>query len=116
MLQSTLLREFFKWKRRTRWKQWNSLYFPPCAIHCRICLYSGPYFNTHIDQDAFEGGSLLRFDCPGCGCIFGTEKMLALSMKDLAKEYRELYWFYDDGDTTEIELKTFRLLDPVKSG
>ena len=42
--------------------------------------------------------------------------MLSLSKRQLAREYRELYAVYDEGDTTETELRAFYTLNPTKVG
>ncbi len=111
-----LFRELIRRKTTERWRRWNRTYKAPSRVHCPICLYSGDVFKAHRAEDAFGGGCLLRFECSECGGIFGTEKMISLSKRQLAREYRELYWTYDEGDTTETELQTFHKLNPTKSG
>lgn len=64
----------------------------------------------------FGGGPLVRFECPGCGVIFGTERMLAMSPETLAEEYADLYRNYEEGETTALEVAAFEALRPREGG
>jgi SAM-dependent methyltransferase len=65
---------------------------------------------------AFGGGDLLRHVCPACAVIFGPDKMFRLTDAELSQEYEWHYRVYDEGDSTEQELRTFHALNPSKTG
>ncbi len=62
----------------------------------------------------FAGGRLERLECPSCGCVFGPLKYLKLPPTLIAADYRLLYAHYQEGDSTEAELRAFELLEPKK--
>ena len=85
---------------------------------CPLCNYSGIYeqFSVFMTQCIFGGGQLKRFQCPECDVIFGANKMLALNAKELSQDYDSHYKVYQEGDTTDAEIRAFYLLKPKKSG
>lgn len=85
---------------------------------CPICDYkdSYPAFKTHLSSCMFGGGNLKRYECPQCGLIYGPEKILNLSEKELAKEYEELYSYYTEGMTDDYQYAVFLSLNPSKEG
>jgi hypothetical protein len=85
-------------------------------LQCPLCLHQ---FKTQPDNKLesnciFGGGLLIRHQCPHCEVIFGPEKMLCLSEKELSQEYVWHYSIYEEGDSTELELKAFFALQPLK--
>jgi hypothetical protein len=89
-------------------------------LTCPICDHSGDASNfpIHTSQDIFWGGKIVRHECANCGVIFGSQRMLRIAADDaeLARELRELYSVYSEGDTTEAELKAFHALKPTVNG
>jgi SAM-dependent methyltransferase len=69
-----------------------------------------------VSHCAFGGGRLVRHECPSCGAIFGPQKVLRLSPEQLEADYRLTYAWYEEGDTTEDELKAFQFLGPRMDG
>ena len=62
----------------------------------------------------FEGGAIRRFQCPSCDVIFGSEVMLAFDAAALTKEYEWHYQVFEEGDSTEQEVRAFHALKPNK--
>lgn len=87
-------------------------------VSCRICGHTAQKnsFEKIVAHCVFGGGSLERFGCPSCGCIFGPLKVLSLTPKQLSDEYVRHYSVYAEGDSTEAELRAFRSLKPDRSG
>lgn len=115
-----VIRKLGRIKIRTRWlvnEVVDSLN-PPVDLTCPICdLYDkADKFKTYETHCIFSGGKLLRHECPSCGVIFGTQRMLALSPEELDREYAEHYFCYDEGDSTESEIRTFHYLNPKPEG
>ncbi len=54
----------------------------------------------------------MRHECPRCGVIFGPQKMLALTPRELDSDYRAHYSCYSEGDTNAAVVEAFRHLDP----
>jgi len=90
-------------------------------VQNRTCPLCG-----HKDSDAafikvkthciFGGGDLLRHQCPACDVIFGSDKIFQLSNAELSQDYEWHYRVYDEGDSTEQELRAFHLLKPHREG
>jgi hypothetical protein len=90
----------------------------PVTLTCPICKFSGESdkFSPYRSRCVFGGGNLLRHECPECGMIFGTQRMLAMSDQELAQEYREHYSCHREGGATESEIRTFHYLNPNPEG
>ena len=105
-----------------RWKTVDALdevIFPPDReVVCRICGHSAPKksYETRVSHCIFNGGKLVRFVCPECGCVFGPLKMFALTPDELAAEYMQHYSYYQEGDSHESELLAFAEVDRGKGG
>lgn len=85
---------------------------------CELCGHedlseSFAKIETHCK---FGGGILVRYQCPNCDVIFGPDKMLELSSAELSQEYEWHYSVYEEGDSTDQELRAFHLLKPRKDG
>jgi SAM-dependent methyltransferase len=96
----------------------SALEVPPAALACALCGHTAPRetFAVYESHCAFEGGPLLRHQCPACDVIFGTEAMLALSEDELSREYEWHYRVFTEGDSTEAELRAFDALQPRRDG
>lgn len=108
-------------KLRTRWlfnEIVDRLTPAPTDLQCPICEFTNnlSHFKTYSSRCIFRGGQLIRHQCPNCGVIFGTQRMLALSSEELEHEYREHYACYDEGDSTDSELRAFQYLQPTPEG
>lgn len=88
------------------------------TLICCICNFSAPVsaYKTVESQCMFNGGVLIRYICPRCGTIFGPAKMLELTPSELDQEYRIHYSVYEEGDSTDRELKAFFSLNPIPEG
>lgn len=88
----------------------------PEELTCALCQHSGPAptFTPFESQCIFEGGAIVRHQCPECDVIFGSAPMLALSAEELTQEYEWHYRVFTEGDSTEQELRAFHALNPDK--
>lgn len=87
-------------------------------VKCPLCEHESDKvnFNTLHSYCIFQGGNLLRFQCPECDLIFGDQKMLSLTNEALSHDYEWHYKSYFEGDSTEQEIRAFHLLNPEKEG
>jgi hypothetical protein len=90
----------------------------PAFLECPVCLGRGANetYKILVSRCIFGGGALVRHECPRCGVIFGPQKMLVLSPRELDSDYRAHYSCFSEGDTSEAVLETFRQLDPRPGG
>lgn len=88
----------------------------PEELTCALCQHSGPAptFTPFESQCIFEGGAIVRHQCPECDVIFGSAPMLALSAEELTQEYEWHYRVFTEGDSTDQELRAFHALGPEK--
>ncbi|HEY5801860.1 MAG TPA: methyltransferase domain-containing protein [Burkholderiaceae bacterium] len=91
------------------------------SVHERTCALCGHQaasadFKTHTTQCIFEGGVLIRHQCPACDVIFGADKMMELTATELSRDYEWHYRLYTEGDSTEQEIRAFHALQPRKDG
>ena len=88
------------------------------VIVCRLCglTQASGSFRQVSARCAFGGGSLIRYQCPSCDVIFGPFKMFQLTDDELSDEYEAHYRVYEEGDSTDHELRAFYALNPVPSG
>lgn len=91
---------------------------PKRICTCPLCDFQGTIvkFGQLTSNCIFGGGVLLRFKCPECDLIFGSEKMLSLNPSELSNDYEWHYQVYAEGDSTDQEVRAFHLLKPSKSG
>lgn len=85
---------------------------------CPLCGYQGlsEEFSVFESQCIFGGGRLRRHQCPKCDVIFGANKMLALTAAQLTQDYELHYSVFQEGDSTEQEIRAFHFLNPSKDG
>jgi hypothetical protein len=91
---------------------------PGLTITCIVCGHADKRdgFGIHVDTCVFGGGRLERYLCPSCGCIFGPQKYLDLSDAAVDADYRFLYSYYSESDSSETEIRTFESLAPRRTG
>ncbi len=115
-----VIRKIKRLKIRGRWlvNELFDSFNKPVNLQCPICEFSDRADNFTIYETSciFGGGKLIRHKCPKCGVIFGTQRMLALLPEELNKEYTEHYACFDEGDSTESEVRTFYYLNPKPEG
>lgn len=89
---------------------------PDLALVCPLCEYRGEVarFGRFVTGCIFEGGTLVRHQCPECDLIFGAEKMLSLSEAELSRDYEWHYRIFSEGDSTAQEIRAFQALEPEK--
>ena len=95
----------------------DSLHQPSPGLVCALCEHSAarldfPALETHC---IFGGGPIKRHQCPECDVIFGSEVMLSLTPDQLADEYEWHYRVFEEGDSTEQEVRAFYALNPDKN-
>ena len=85
---------------------------------CPLCKYMAERssFRIYKSRCIFGGGPLIRYECPVCEVIFGPEKFLSLPPDKVSQEYRELYFFYSEGDSYETQLEAFNKMNPKSHG
>jgi SAM-dependent methyltransferase len=85
---------------------------------CIVCGRTGPRsdFLVLTERCIFGGGSLERYQCQICEAVFGPQKYLDLSEEFVNRDYAILYTRYNEVDSTEHEIRTFRSLDPKPGG
>ena len=86
------------------------------TITCPICDTSITDPKILKAKGMFEGWDIERYECPSCNVIFGPLSMINTPLDKLAAMYKSLYSRYGEGDTTQYEIQTFRLLNPTKQG
>lgn len=88
------------------------------SLQCGICGFSGDVLQFPVKESSciFDGGKLVRHTCPKCGVIFGPTKFSRQTKAELDDDYTVHYTGYNEGDSTEKEIKTFMLLHPEKDG
>ncbi|HEX9398467.1 MAG TPA: methyltransferase domain-containing protein [Anaeromyxobacter sp.] len=121
MALKNLARKAVRAKTRLRWRIWNGLDAMrpvPDRMTCPLCgaARAASEFPERLARCAFQGGRIRRRECPECGVVFGSPRMLGMSEERLSREYRDLYFTYEEGDTTEAEVAAFRALRPRPSG
>ncbi|WP_274629237.1 class I SAM-dependent methyltransferase [Arvimicrobium flavum] len=106
---------------RHLWRVIDEKYEPILAeaeLTCIVCGHTDRRsgYGLHHDNCVFGGGALERYECPACGCIFGTKKYLDLSDAAVDADYRFLYSYYSESDSTPNEIRTFNSLTPRQDG
>jgi len=88
------------------------------SLLCPLCEFTGKKENFPVYRSSciFQGGDLIRFQCPSCELIFGSQKMLALTEEALCQDYEWHYRTYSEGDSTEQEVRAFHMLEPKREG
>lgn len=92
---------------------------PQCASKtCPVCDFTGGVgkFEVKLSHCIFGGGRLIRHTCPECCATFGPDKMFSLTSEELAQDYEWHYKVYQEGDSTEQEIRAFMALEPHKDG
>jgi SAM-dependent methyltransferase len=81
---------------------------------CIVCGRTGPRsdFLVLTERCIFGGGTLERYQCQTCDAVFGPQKYLDLSEEFVNRDYAMLYTRYNEIDSTENEIRTFRSLGP----
>jgi hypothetical protein len=89
---------------------------PGRELTCIVCDHSDGRsgFGILTDRCIFGGGSLERYQCPKCDCIFGPMKYLDLDERFVAADYVLLYSHYSERCSTVEETRTFDSLSPQK--
>lgn len=87
-------------------------------LQCPLCDFQGDTdkFSSFITNCIFEGGELLRHQCPECDLIFGDQKMLDLSEAELTTDYEWHYKAFSEADATAHEVRAFHAMKPNKDG
>ncbi|MBU0538662.1 MAG: class I SAM-dependent methyltransferase [Gammaproteobacteria bacterium] len=118
---STLQQETVRGQIASQWRiidHVESLLPSTSSLVCQLCgvLYPFSAFKVLESQCVFGGGRLIRHQCPDCDVVFGPSKMMGLSTSELSQEYAVHYSVYQEGDSTDLEIRTFHALNPIKEG
>lgn len=105
-----------KWKEIDAHRNFNEK--PDDIVTCDICGYSAKRqeYETKETDCIFNGGHLVRYVCPRCDVIFGPSKFTALGQDGIDEDYWVHYLGFQEGDSTEKEIRAFKMLDPDKNG
>ncbi len=90
----------------------------PLTLACELCgaVHATSAYKAMESHCVFGGGRLLRHQCPDCDAVFGPSKMMVLSAAELSQDYAVHYSVYQEGDSTDLEVRTFHALNPNKEG
>jgi len=91
---------------------------PAIVRTCPLCGHqcASSQYRRYESNCIFGGGSLVRHQCPSCDVVFGPDKMFRLSAQELTQEYEWHYKVYEEGDSTDLELRAFHSLQPRRDG
>ncbi|MBQ8189512.1 MAG: class I SAM-dependent methyltransferase [Lachnospiraceae bacterium] len=86
------------------------------VLTCDICGHSDirAHYDVKVAECIFNGGQLVRYVCPQCGVIFGPSKFKALGQDGINEDYWVHYLGFKEGDSTEKEIRAFKMLNPSK--
>jgi hypothetical protein len=84
----------------TRWKSSKQPIIT--ELMCKLCknTFSIGKFKVFKENDIFYAGELIRYQCPSCDVIFGDLRFLNMPLSEIAADYKDLYSFYKEGNTT----------------
>jgi len=85
-------------------------------IICPICGSNNTNPQIFREKGIFEGWNIERYQCMFCDVIFGPSSMINMPIDKLSSMYKSLYSRYGEGETTQYEIATFKLLNPKKQG
>lgn len=85
-------------------------------LKCIVCDHVDfrPGFATLTSECIFGGGTLERYQCPECDCVFGAQKFLELPPSLVNLDYRMLYSRYKEGASGAAEMRAFEILRSAK--
>jgi hypothetical protein len=87
-------------------------------LTCRICgsLVDENKLKKYISTCRFSGEKLIRHKCLQCDVIFGTQRMLNVSIEQFKKEHDDLLLSgYKAPDPVNKEIKILQMLSPQKN-
>ncbi|MDD0970041.1 MULTISPECIES: class I SAM-dependent methyltransferase [Pseudomonas] len=118
---STLQQDLVRGRISSQWyviDQVEGLLPAPVSLTCELCGASHPLSSFKVLEShcVFGGGRLIRHQCPDCDAVFGPSKMMRLSPAELSQDYAVHYSVYQEGDSTDLEIRTFHALNPTKEG
>ncbi|MDA0630972.1 MAG: hypothetical protein O2981_06325, partial [Proteobacteria bacterium] len=116
---SSAQRALLRYQIGTRWEMIHRLHAlepVPDRLRCALCDFAAERaaFVEWVTECIFEGGNIVRHQCPACEVIFGSDVMLNLSPEALSREYEWHYQVFSEGDSTEQEIRAFRALNPER--
>ena len=96
--------------------RWNILKQPIInELTCYVCYYNSNINNykKYTATDIYYAGELIRYQCPNCNVIFGDLRFLQLPLEEIGNDYKDLYSFYSEGNTSQY---TLRILNSINLG
>ena len=88
-------------------KRWSNFKQPVYNnLTCKICNHNDLInkFKIYKAQDIFHAGELIRYECPNCDVIFGDLRFLEMSKSEISEDYKDLYSYYKEGNTSSYIL------------
>lgn len=88
------------------------------SYRCQCCGQVNQLASTkRVDSNCFFTQlKLHRFECSGCGVIFGPMALIHCKPEELGGLYACLYQFYREGFSQPFQEKTFYLMNPSQRG
>ena len=96
----------------------EALHEKPQSLSCKLCGLEahGSAFTVFLTHFMFGGGEIILHQCTSCVVIFGSDTMMRLSPEALSEEYEWHYLAFDEGDSSEDEIRAFHGLQPESHG
>jgi len=82
-------------------------------ISCYVCDFNInlPSCKIYKDNDIFEAGELIRYQCPNCDVIFGDLRFLNMPIDEISKDYEDVYSYYEEDDTSKYILEVLNAIN-----
>ena len=82
-------------------------------LSCYICKFNDKIekYKIYKANDIFYAGELIRYQCPNCECIFGDLRFLHMDKSEISNDYKDLYSFYSEGDTSNFILESLNKIN-----
>ena len=82
-------------------------------INCKLCNFNINLetCKNYKDNDIFEAGELIRHQCPNCDVIFGDLRFLNMEIDEIAEDYKDVYSFYNESDTSNYILEVLNIIN-----
>lgn len=94
--------------------RWKNLKQPLLSnLTCKICNFTEKKdnFKEYKSTDIFYAGEIIRYQCPNCDVIFGDLRFLQMTDDEIGNDYKDLYSYYKEGNTSNYILHVIQKLN-----
>jgi len=94
--------------------RWQNIKRPEISeINCKLCEFNINLTTckNYKDNDIFEAGELIRYQCPNCDVIFGDLRFLNMEIDEISKDYEDAYSFFNEGETSNFILSVLNTIN-----